>query len=90
MKFEDAGAIDSPWRSTDAQKGVGYGLFLRSIQVIAPFLAEQRALGFGCAVATPEAARALNIEMRAMAQVLREKEARKAEQEKRGLQKGGR
>lgn len=90
MKFEDAGALISPWKSEEAKKGIGYGLFYRSIEVLAPFLAEERARGFGAGVATPDAARALNMEMRARAQILRERAAKKKREEQQQLQKGGR
>lgn len=89
MKFEDAGALISPWKSEEAKKGIGYGLFYRSIEVLAPFLAEERARGFGASVTTPEASRALSIEMRARAQILRERAAKKKAREEQLPQKKG-
>ncbi len=73
MKFEDAGALISPWKSDEAKKGIGYGHFYCAIEVLAPFLAEERAKGWGASVSTPEAARALNAEMRARAMIVRER-----------------
>lgn len=73
MKFEDAGALISPWKSDEAKKGIGYGHFYCAIEVLAPFLAEERAKGWGASVSTPEAARALNVEMRARAMIVRER-----------------
>lgn len=91
MKFEDAGALISPWKSEEAKKGIGFGLFYRSIEVLAPFLAEERAKGFGAGVASTEAARALNMEMRARAMIVRERaEKERKRKEQQQPQKGGR
>lgn len=105
MKFEDSGRRilrkhadekggeeELVWKTSETLKGVGYGAFYRTLEVLEWFLQEQRALGWGWAkrVENPAAARALSMELRARAQILREQQARKEEAEAKRLklQKG--
>jgi hypothetical protein len=78
MKFQDSGALISPWKTPDAQKGVGYGALYRTLQVLEWFLAtaKQEGWGWGARSADPEVRKALAAEVRARAAIIRDKQAR--------------
>ncbi len=93
IRLEQAGAKHSPWKSPDARKGVAYGRLLKALEVLSFFLAKQREMGWGWGArpTNPDVARALQVELRARVQVMREQQARKDEDEKRRAKmiKGG-
>lgn len=82
IKFEDTGTPISPWASPDARKGVGYGMFYRSLTVLEWFLAERS----GGAMYRPEAAASLEKAIRAGAAVIREREEKARERSRRSRQ----